>query len=82
MEICRKFGAEHVIDYVAMPKWEQEVLRLTGGHGADVVVDPVDLINQSLRCAAWDSRLVSISFAKGEIESIRTNKVLLKKGLV
>jgi NADPH:quinone reductase-like Zn-dependent oxidoreductase len=32
-------GAEVVIDYKAMPDWDQETLRLTGGRGADVTVE-------------------------------------------
>lgn len=29
---CRSFGADFVIDYVATPKWELEVQRITQGH--------------------------------------------------
>lgn len=34
-------GAHHGIDTRAYPDWEREVLRLTGGRGADVVVDVI-----------------------------------------
>lgn len=38
-ERLRKMGADSVIDYKATPDWDQEVLKLTGGRGADIVVE-------------------------------------------
>jgi NADPH:quinone reductase-like Zn-dependent oxidoreductase len=38
-ERLNAMGAEAVIDYKATPDWDQEVLKLTGGRGADVVVE-------------------------------------------
>jgi len=35
----RALGADEVINYSTHPDWEQEVLRLTGGEGADVVAE-------------------------------------------
>lgn len=32
-------GADHGINYRTTPAWEQEVLRLTGGEGVDVVIE-------------------------------------------
>ncbi|KAK7039872.1 alcohol dehydrogenase superfamily protein [Favolaschia claudopus] len=32
-------GAKHVINYNTTPKWDEEVLRLTGGVGVDLVVE-------------------------------------------
>ncbi len=53
--------------------------RITKGHGADVVLDRVGLLNQSLKCAAWCARLVTVVFVSGNIETVATNRVLLKK---
>jgi NADPH:quinone reductase-like Zn-dependent oxidoreductase len=38
-ERLRALGADAVIDYRSQPDWEQEVLRLTNGAGADLVVE-------------------------------------------
>lgn len=38
-ERLRAMGALAVIDYRAVPEWHAEVLRLTGGRGADIVVE-------------------------------------------
>jgi len=38
-ERLKAMGAEAVIDYKATPDWDQEALRLTGGRGADLIVE-------------------------------------------
>ena len=78
IDACKLYGAEHVIDYATTSAWEKEVMKLTKGHGADVVFDPVGMISQSLKCSAFDARLVIIGFVGGEIEAIKMNRVLLK----
>ena len=35
----RKLGAEAVVNYRTHPDWDQEIMRLTGGVGVDVVVE-------------------------------------------
>lgn len=52
--------------------------EMTGGNGVDVVYDPVGLLIPSLKCAAWNSRLVVVGFAAGSIEKVPANLVLLK----
>lgn len=52
---------------------------ITDGHGADVVYDPVGMIRPSLKCIAWNGRLIVIGFAAGDIEKIAMNLVLLKQ---
>lgn len=39
LERARALGADHLINYKRHPDWEQQVLALTGGAGADKVVD-------------------------------------------
>ncbi|KAF9368025.1 hypothetical protein CPC16_005785, partial [Podila verticillata] len=58
--------------------WAAQVLKITGGKGADVIYDPVGLINDSLRCAAWCARVLVVGFAAGTIEKIPANRILLK----
>ncbi|MBV8690790.1 MAG: zinc-binding dehydrogenase, partial [Actinobacteria bacterium] len=47
---------------------------------ADVIYDPVggDIFDQSLRCIAWDGRLLVIGFAGGRIPAPPANLILLK----
>jgi len=79
LEVCRRAGAHHVIDYKD-DDWVGEVNRLTGGRGADVIYDPVggDVFDKSLKCIAWEGRLLVIGFASGSIPELKVNRVLLK----
>lgn len=75
--VCEKAGADHVINY-SQPKWQDKVKDLTDGNGVDVVFDPVGMIVPSLKCVAWNARLVVVGFAAGNIEKIPANLILLK----
>ncbi|KAI9811867.1 MAG: hypothetical protein M1827_005218 [Pycnora praestabilis] len=78
ISVCKSYGADHVLDYISAPQWETEAMKITGGHGVDVVFDPVGTISQSIKCAAWSARLVAIGFVGGQIESIKVNRILLR----
>ncbi|TMA99510.1 MAG: NADPH:quinone oxidoreductase family protein, partial [Deltaproteobacteria bacterium] len=73
------YGVEHLVNYKVNPDWKEAVKAITGG-GADVIYDPVggDVFDQSLRCIAWDGRLLVIGFAGGVIPSAKANLILLK----
>ncbi|CAO1636344.1 unnamed protein product [Parajaminaea phylloscopi] len=78
LRVCKEVGgADEVVNY-RDEKWPQKVKELTGGNGVDVVYDPVGLLNPSLKCIAWNGRLVVIGFAAGTIEKIPANLILLK----
>jgi NADPH:quinone reductase-like Zn-dependent oxidoreductase len=51
LERARSIGADHVVNYQALPEWSQRVLELTGGRGADLVLDPGGTVTmtQSIR---------------------------------
>ncbi|MEZ4333849.1 MAG: NADPH:quinone oxidoreductase family protein [Myxococcota bacterium] len=78
-EIARRAGAEIVVDARA-EDFVPRVLDATAGRGADVVYDSVggDTTDRSLRCIAWNGRLLVIGFASGEIPSVKLNRVMLK----
>lgn len=76
---CREAGAELAVnnrtgDIVAAVK------AATGGRGVDVVVDPVggQVFADSLRCLAFDGRLVTVGFSSGERPQCAVNRVLIK----
>lgn len=79
IEFCRAQGASHVFNY-ATPDWVEEVKRLTGGRGADVIYDPAggDAFDLSTKCIAPLGRLLVVGFASGRIPSIAANRILLK----
>ncbi|MFT3799846.1 MAG: NADPH:quinone oxidoreductase family protein [Burkholderiaceae bacterium] len=77
-------GADHVINVRGgdgrEPGFKDAVKALTGGAGADVIYDPVggDVFDESLRCIAWDGRLLVVGFASGRIPSVNVNLPLIK----
>ncbi|KAJ5981669.1 hypothetical protein N7499_009278 [Penicillium canescens] len=83
-QIAREFGADYVVDY-GNRDWPEEVKKLckekrsgNGAAGVDIVYDPVGMIEASLKCVAWNARLLVIGFAAGKIEKVALNRVLLK----
>jgi NADPH2:quinone reductase len=79
LEIARQSGADVLIDY-RTEDWAERVKRVTDGHGADVIYDPVggDVFDGSSKCIAFEGRLLVVGFAGGRIPSIAANRVLLK----
>jgi NADPH2:quinone reductase len=79
LEIARQAGADVLIDY-RKDDWVDAVKKATGGKGADVIYDSVggDTTDLSLKCIAWNGRLLVIGFASGRIPEVKLNRVLLK----
>jgi NADPH2:quinone reductase len=79
LEFARQQGAGHVLNY-GDAGWVEEVKRLTGGRGVDVVYDPVggEVFELSTKCMAPGGRLLVVGFASGRIPSVAANRVLLK----
>ncbi|KAF2453516.1 hypothetical protein BDY21DRAFT_127453 [Lineolata rhizophorae] len=78
LDVAKSFGADYTVDYRA-ENWPDQVRKLTPkGRGVDIVYDPVGLIAQSMKCSAWNGRLLVIGFAAGSIEKVATNRALLK----
>jgi NADPH2:quinone reductase len=79
LEIARQSGADVLVDY-RTEDWVERVKRVTDGHGADVIYDPVggDVFDGSSKCIAFEGRLLVVGFAGGRIPSIAANRILLK----
>ena len=60
--------------------FRERVKEITGGHGADVIYDPVggDVFDESVRCIAFDGRLLSIGFTSGRLPMLPVNMALIK----
>ncbi len=77
--LCREIGADETINYTS-GNIRDELKRLTGGKGPDVVYDPVggDLAEPVFRSIAWRGRYLVVGFAQGGIPSLPLNLALLK----
>lgn len=60
--------------------FRDKVKTLTGGKGADVIFDPVggDVFDESVRCIAFDGRLLVVGFTSGRIPEVKVNMPLIK----
>ena len=87
LDFAKAHGAAGGFVYPAVPlsKDQQKAIsddikRLTGGAGADVLYDPVgdDYAEPALRAMNWQGRYLVIGFAAGAIPRIPLNLTLLK----
>ncbi|MEH6486994.1 MAG: NADPH:quinone oxidoreductase family protein [Hyphomonas oceanitis] len=71
-------GADYAIN--VNQGFREKVKTLTHGRGADVIFDPVggDVFDESVRCIAFDGRLLVIGFTSGRIATVSTNMPLIK----
>jgi NADPH2:quinone reductase len=78
--LARAHGAHEAVDYREQG-WAEAVQALTGGHGADVIFDPVGgtYCKVALRLMNWGARLLLVGFSSGEIPQIPANRLLLRR---
>jgi NADPH2:quinone reductase len=78
---CLELGADAAIDYRAQD-FAEEVKRLTGGKGLDVVLDMVGApyFARNLRCLRLDGRLVMIAFLNGHVaDQVDLRPIMVKR---
>jgi NADPH2:quinone reductase len=71
------YGADLVLPAAS---FRDAVKSVTGGRGADVIVDPVggDAFDEAVRAIAFGGRLLVVGFAGGRIATLPTNLALIK----
>jgi len=79
-EACKRLGADHAINY-RDTDFAEEVKRLTGGKGADVILDMVagDYVAREVTCLADDGRLVIIAIQGGVKSGFDAGHVLRRR---
>lgn len=77
---CVALGADHAINYKTQD-FVAETKRLTGGKGADVVLDMVagDYLGREVECTADDGRIAVIAVQGGTKSAIDSGLVLRKR---
>lgn len=77
---ARALGADETINYRTTPDWEKEVLRLTGGLGADHVVEVggAGTLEKSLQATRASGHIAFVGVLSGNSASIATGPILTK----
>ncbi len=77
---CLALGADHAINYRTQD-FVAETKRLTGGRGADVVLDMVagDYVGREIECLADDGRIAIIATQGGNASQVDAGLVLRKR---
>ena len=72
-------GCRAVVNYRS-EDLRSRVLELTGGSGADVILETVggEVFDACLRCVAWEGRLLVVGFASGVIPQAPMNRTILR----
>ena len=78
---CVKLGADHAINYKTQD-FVEEVKKITGGQGADVILDMVggSYVQRNYAAAAVEGRIVQIAFMQGyKIEALDMRAISAKR---
>jgi NADPH:quinone reductase-like Zn-dependent oxidoreductase len=70
LDIAKRLGATHLINYMKIPEWEKEVLRLTDGNGVDHVIEVAGA--QTLMQSVTATRLGGLITVIGILTSAET----------
>ncbi len=81
LERARALGADDMINYRRTPAWEDEVLRLTDGVGADLAVDVAGpaTLSQTLKATRFDGRISLMGVLTGFDGHVDTGAILEKR---
>ncbi|OJJ04281.1 hypothetical protein ASPVEDRAFT_43754 [Aspergillus versicolor CBS 583.65] len=81
LEMAKKLGADYTINYRTNPNWEEDVMRLTDQHGADIILETggAQTLKKSFDCIAWGGLIDCIGYLSGKVDAPedRTNVNLL-----
>ena len=79
LAIVKQSGADHVVNYRDRD-FIAAVKELTGGKGCNVVYDPVggEVLEKSMRIAAYGARLLIVGFTSGGPSRLMSNHILIK----
>ena len=82
-EACLALGADHALLYPETA-WEDEVLALTDGSGADVILDMVagPYVARDQRCLATDGRLVLIASQGGSDARFDATAAMVRRQVI
>jgi NADPH:quinone reductase-like Zn-dependent oxidoreductase len=81
LERLKALGASATVNYVRSPEWHKDVLQLTGGRGADCIVEVVGAgtLEQSFDAVAESGKVCLIGALKGRRAEISPYALMFKQ---
>lgn len=69
---AKELGANETINYRSTPKWQDEVLRLTKGEGADIIFENggAQTLRKSFECVAFGGLINCIGYLSGKEDGL------------
>lgn len=63
-----KLGADHTINYRTNPEWQDEVMRITDGNGADIILETggAQTLRKSFSCITFGGLISAIGYLSGK----------------
>jgi len=82
LELAKKLGAQHVINYNTTADWDKEVLKITGGEGADHIIEVggPGTLAKSFKCVSYGGWIHSIGFVAAGGEQVNTTMATISRG--
>ncbi len=83
VEACLALGADAAIDYGSQD-FAAEVQTLTGGRGADVILDVIggDYVNRNIQCVASQGRIIQVGAMAGGSAPVALIGLLMKRAAI
>ncbi|CAK4028771.1 Zinc-type alcohol dehydrogenase [Lecanosticta acicola] len=87
LERAKQLGADHGINYISQPEWQDEVMRLTDNEGADVIFETggAKTLRKSFDCVAFGGLIDCIGYLSGKEDDpsdrINTNVLALRRNV-
>ncbi|CDG81231.1 zinc-dependent alcohol dehydrogenase family protein [Janthinobacterium agaricidamnosum] len=80
LQLARQAGAHDVINSTVTPEWDQQVLALTGGKGAQLVLDMglTDSLRRSARAVAFEGTVAIIGVVQEETNPLDIYTVMTR----
>ena len=83
LDACRKLGADIVINYREVD-FAEELMEVTGGHGADVILDIIGAgyLARNIAALAPDGRIANIGMQQGRRAELDLSALMAKRGTI
>ncbi|MFX6160416.1 zinc-binding dehydrogenase, partial [Acinetobacter baumannii] len=80
LERVRLLGADEGINYKTYPNWEERVLELTDGKGADVTIEVAggNGLNQSIAATKVTGTIAQVGFLTGQTTQLNLMPLIFR----